>query len=97
MAEELQGVGRAGTAGAEAGTAPEAQVVTRIAPAAAGGGRGKLTLAEVRSKLDGKTGRRFWKNLDQLAEDPEFHEADRRGVSAAVDRVDRRAEPARLS
>jgi len=43
------------------------QVVTQIAPA-------KLTLAEVRAKLDGKTGRRFWKNLDELAETPAFHE-----------------------
>src|ERR1700730_2159554 len=42
-----------------------AQVVTEIAPA-------RLTLAEVRAKLDGKTGRRFWKNLDELAEKPEF-------------------------
>jgi MoCo/4Fe-4S cofactor protein with predicted Tat translocation signal len=42
-------------------------VVTQIAPA-------KMTLAEVRSKLDGKTGRRFWKNLDELAETPAFHE-----------------------
>ncbi|GGG65719.1 TAT-variant-translocated molybdopterin oxidoreductase [Edaphobacter dinghuensis] len=42
-------------------------VVTQIAPA-------KLTLAEVRAKLDGKTGRRFWKNLDELAETPAFHE-----------------------
>ena len=33
----------------------------------------KLTLAEVRAKLDGKTGRRFWKNLDELADKPEFH------------------------
>jgi hypothetical protein len=40
-----------------------AQVVTAIAPA-------KLTLAEVRAKLDGKTGKRFWKNLDELAETP---------------------------
>ena len=48
---------------------PAAQpvVVTQIAPA-------KLTLAEVRAKLDGKTGRRFWKNLDELAETPAFHE-----------------------
>jgi MoCo/4Fe-4S cofactor protein with predicted Tat translocation signal len=44
-----------------------AQVVTSIAPA-------KLTLAEVRAKLDGKTGKRFWKNLDELAETPAFHE-----------------------
>ncbi|WP_260735721.1 TAT-variant-translocated molybdopterin oxidoreductase [Tunturiibacter lichenicola] len=42
-------------------------VVTQIAPA-------KMTLAEVRAKLDGKTGRRFWKNLDELAETPAFHE-----------------------
>jgi MoCo/4Fe-4S cofactor protein with predicted Tat translocation signal len=42
-------------------------VVTQIAPA-------RLTLAEVRAKLDGKTGRRFWKNLDELAETPAFNE-----------------------
>jgi len=42
-------------------------VVTQIA-------RAKLTLAEVQTKLQGKTGRRFWKNLDELSEDPEFHE-----------------------
>jgi MoCo/4Fe-4S cofactor protein with predicted Tat translocation signal len=49
--------------------APAAQpvVVTQIAPA-------KMTLAEVQAKLDGKTGRRFWKNLDELAETPAFHE-----------------------
>jgi MoCo/4Fe-4S cofactor protein with predicted Tat translocation signal len=40
-------------------------VVTHIAPA-------KLTLADVRAKLDGQTGRRFWKNLDELADKPEF-------------------------
>ena len=54
-------------------------VVTEIAPAKApaapGERRGrKMTLAEVRAKLDGKTGRRFWKNLDELAETPAFHE-----------------------
>ncbi len=49
------------------GGAGEATVVTRIAPA-------KMTLDQVRTKLDGKTGRRFWKNLDELAETPEFHE-----------------------
>jgi len=42
-------------------------VVTQIAPA-------KMTLAEVHARLDGKTGRRFWKNLDELAETPAFHE-----------------------
>jgi MoCo/4Fe-4S cofactor protein with predicted Tat translocation signal len=64
-------------------------VVTQIAPA-------KLTLAEVRAKLDGKTGRRFWKNLDELAEKPEFQELMReefpRQSSAGewVDAVSRR-------
>jgi MoCo/4Fe-4S cofactor protein with predicted Tat translocation signal len=42
-------------------------VVTQIAPA-------RMTLDEVRAKLDGKTGRRFWKNLDELADTPAFHE-----------------------
>ncbi|WP_158794415.1 TAT-variant-translocated molybdopterin oxidoreductase [Granulicella sp. L60] len=42
-------------------------VVTQIAPA-------RMTLNEVRAKLDGKTGRRFWKNLDELADTPAFHE-----------------------
>src|SRR5271155_1125580 len=72
---------------------PAAQpvVVTEIAPA-------KLTLAEVRAKLDGKTGRRFWKNLDELAETPAFHELMREefprqagsGVNEWVDSVSRR-------
>ena len=43
------------------------QVVNAIAPA-------KLTLAEVRSKLEGKSGKRFWKNLDELADTPAFQE-----------------------
>jgi molybdopterin-containing oxidoreductase family iron-sulfur binding subunit len=46
---------------------PSAQVVTEIAPA-------KLTLAEVRARLEGKSGKRFWRNLDELAETPGFHE-----------------------
>jgi MoCo/4Fe-4S cofactor protein with predicted Tat translocation signal len=64
-------------------------VVTRIAPA-------KLTLAEVRAKLDGKTGRRFWKNLDELADTPAFHELMREefprqaGAGEWVDAVSRR-------
>jgi MoCo/4Fe-4S cofactor protein with predicted Tat translocation signal len=72
---------------AQAGTEPV--VVTQIAPA-------KLTLAEVRAKLDGKTGRRFWKNLDELADKPEFQELMReefpRQSSAGewVDAVSRR-------
>ena len=67
-----------------------AQVVTAIAPA-------KLTVAAVRAKLDGKTGRRFWKNLDELAETSEFQELMREefprqaaGVSEWVDGVSRR-------
>jgi molybdopterin-containing oxidoreductase family iron-sulfur binding subunit len=59
-----------------------AQLVTTIAPAHADDGPisvgyenvAKLTLAEVRAKLDGKSGKRFWKNLDELAETPAFHE-----------------------
>ncbi len=45
----------------------KARVVTAIAPA-------KMTLAEVRAKLEGKSGRRYWKNLDELAETPAFQE-----------------------
>ena len=52
---------------AETKGSPAPQVVTSIKPA-------KMTLAEVRQKLDGKTGRRFWKNLDELAETTEFQE-----------------------
>ena len=52
----------------------------------------------MRAKLDGKTGRRFWKNLDELAETPAFHELMARGVSAAGrrGRVGGCGEPARL-
>jgi molybdopterin-containing oxidoreductase family iron-sulfur binding subunit len=63
-------------------TPASAQLVTTIAPAHADDGTisvgyenmAKLTLAEVRAKLDGKSGKRFWKNLDELAETPAFHE-----------------------
>ncbi len=53
--------------GAPSTSAP-AQVVTRITPS------NKMTLAEVRARLDGRTGKRFWKNLDELADTPEFQE-----------------------
>ena len=54
---------------AQLAPAPQpAQLVTRITPS------GKMTLAEVRSKLDGKTGKRFWKNLDELADTAAFQE-----------------------
>ena len=45
-----------------------AQVVNTIAPA-------KMTLAEVRAKLEGQTGKRFWQNLDSLADSPQFAQA----------------------
>src|SRR5450755_355880 len=47
----------------------EAQVVTSIGPAPAP----KLTLEAVREKLAGQSGRRYWKNLDELAATPEFN------------------------
>jgi molybdopterin-containing oxidoreductase family iron-sulfur binding subunit len=43
----------------------KAQVVSSIAAP-------KLTLDAVRAKLAGQKGRRFWKNLDELASTPEF-------------------------
>ena len=46
-----------------------AQVVTTISPAAAP----KLTLDAVREKLAGQSGRRYWKNLNELADTPEFN------------------------
>jgi MoCo/4Fe-4S cofactor protein with predicted Tat translocation signal len=46
----------------------DATVVTRITPA------NKMTLAEVRAKLEGQTAKRFWRNLDDLADTPEFQE-----------------------
>ncbi len=48
----------------------QAQVVTAIAPAQ----QPKMTLAEVRAKLDGKSGKRYWKSLDELADTPAFQE-----------------------
>ncbi len=46
------------------------QVVTTIVPAPAP----KMTLDAVRAKLEGQTGRRFWKNLDELAATQEFND-----------------------
>ncbi len=62
--------------GPNAAAAP-VQVVTQIAPVGgvpAPAAGGKMTLAEVRTRLEGKTGKRFWRNLDDLAETPEFQE-----------------------
>ena len=67
----------------------KAQVVTAIKPA-------KMTLAEVRAKLDDKKGKRYWKTLDELADTPEFqdlmHEEFPRQAGAGewVDSVSRR-------
>jgi MoCo/4Fe-4S cofactor protein with predicted Tat translocation signal len=76
--------------------AAEPVVITQIAPAKAPAAPAKMTLAEVRAKLDGKTGRRFWKNLDEMADTPEFHELMREefprqsGAGEWVDSVSRR-------
>ena len=53
------------------------QVVTSIGPAPvekAPIAVAKMTLAAVQQKLAGKSGPRFWKNLDELAATPEFNE-----------------------
>jgi molybdopterin-containing oxidoreductase family iron-sulfur binding subunit len=44
------------------------EIVTEI-------GASKLTLEQVREKLAGKKGKRFWQSLDELAETPAFHAA----------------------
>jgi molybdopterin-containing oxidoreductase family iron-sulfur binding subunit len=73
-----------------------AQVVTAIAPAGIAGSDGKLTLAQVRAKLDGKNGKRFWKSLDELAETREFQQLmaeefpRQAGAGEWVDAVSRR-------
>jgi len=63
----------AGSAAGNESTAQATQIVTRIAPVAEAP-QPKMTLAQVRAKLEGRTGRRFWKNLDELAETPAFQE-----------------------
>lgn len=50
--------------------ANDVQVVTNIGAAP----QPKMTLDAVRAKLSGQSGRRFWKNLDELAATPEFNE-----------------------
>src|SRR5580704_14540600 len=65
------------------------QIVNAIAPA-------KMTLAEVRAKLEGQTGKRYWKNLDELADTPQFQELMQEefprqaGAGEWVDAVSRR-------
>ena len=36
------------------------------------GTRGELNLSEVREKLAGKSGRAYWRSLEEVAETPEF-------------------------
>jgi MoCo/4Fe-4S cofactor protein with predicted Tat translocation signal len=60
------------------------------------GSQSKLTLSEVRAKLDGKTGKRYWKSLDELADTPAFQELMQEefprqaGAGEWVDAVSRR-------
>ncbi len=80
----------------QAETRPSAQVVTSIGPAP----MQKMSLAAVQAKLEGQTGRRFWKNLEELSASPEFdklmaEEFPRQagsafGVGEFVDSVSRR-------
>jgi MoCo/4Fe-4S cofactor protein with predicted Tat translocation signal len=42
---------------------------------AKGNGSAKLTLAEVREKLAGQTGKKYWRSIDELAGTPEFEAA----------------------
>src|ERR1700743_270586 len=92
---KTRGVGTEDTMDTKSQMQAEAQIVTAIAPAAPAAGK-KMTLEQVREKLDGKTGRRFWKNLDELAETPAFHELMREefprqsGSNEGVDAVSRR-------
>ncbi|HEX3571970.1 MAG TPA: TAT-variant-translocated molybdopterin oxidoreductase [Acidobacteriaceae bacterium] len=58
-----------GTGNSVTETASAAQVVTEIAPA-----KPRLTLAQVRAKLDGQSGKRYWQSLDELADTPGFRE-----------------------
>ncbi len=58
-------------------TTSSAQVVTEIAPAVGAktpAASEKLTLAEVRTRLEGKTGKRFWKSLDEISAKPGFRQ-----------------------
>ncbi len=99
MNEEAKAARLAPTNGSPAAAnGSTAQVVTAIAPAnQPQAARKKMTLAEVRAKLDGKTGRRFWKNLDELAETSEFHEMMQEefprqsGAGEWIDAVSRRS------
>jgi MoCo/4Fe-4S cofactor protein with predicted Tat translocation signal len=81
------------------------QVVSAIAPASEkqvlrsaqdDKSKSKMTLAEVRSKLEGKSGKRYWKNLDELADTAAFQELMQEefprqaGAGEWVDAVSRR-------
>ena len=76
-----------GTAMADEIRTGGATVVTSIAPA-------KLTLDEVRARLENRRGKRFWQSLDELAETPGFeemlHQEFPRQASELTDGVSRR-------
>ncbi len=55
------------------GSAAQAVVVDAI-PAAKVTASGGLTLDAVRAKLGAKSGKQFWRSLDELGDTPEFHE-----------------------
>jgi MoCo/4Fe-4S cofactor protein with predicted Tat translocation signal len=57
----------------KADTITTPQIVTELAPMAEPGG--KLTLDQVRTKLAGQKGKRFWRSLDELADTPAFQNA----------------------
>jgi MoCo/4Fe-4S cofactor protein with predicted Tat translocation signal len=60
-----------------------------------GNGSAKLTLAEVRAKLAGQTGKKYWRSIDELAGTPEFEAAMREEFPAQasewIDPVSRRS------
>ena len=53
-----------------------------------------LTLEEARAKLAGKTGKKYWRSIDELADAPGFQEMLQREFPAQVVGVDRPRLPA---
>jgi MoCo/4Fe-4S cofactor protein with predicted Tat translocation signal len=75
MAENMQSVDAGLVPEENAGVVQQPMIVTSIAPAQpVPPVVEKMSLEAVREKLKGQTGRKFWKNLDELADTPEFNE-----------------------
>ena len=75
IADDMQSADPALIAQSNAGEVQQPTVVTSIAPAQpVAPVVEKMSLEAVREKLKGQTGRKFWKNLDELADTPEFNE-----------------------